>query len=76
MQPQSLGRASLLLSFWAGGFMQSIRWETKRHGEGGITVLTSSPCPGFHASRGSSCRCVLPPGTSRTLTHTLMVTAS
>lgn len=75
MQPQSLGRAAPPLPFWAGGFMQSLEGKL-RHGERGITVPTSSPCPGFHASRGSSCRCVLPPGTSRTLTHTLMVTAS
>lgn len=79
MQPQSLGRAASppppRFPFWAGGFMQSIDGKL-RHGEGRITVPTSSPCPGFHASRGSSCRCVLPPGTSSTLTHTLMVTAS
>lgn len=63
------------LPFWAGDLMQSMDGKP-RHGEGGITVPTFSPCPGFHASHGSSCRCVLPPGTSRTLTHTLMVTAS
>lgn len=75
MQPQSLGRA---LSRILSGLVVVCRaLDGKlRHGEGGITVPTSSPCPSFHASRGSSCRCVLPPGTSRTLTHTLMVTAS
>lgn len=48
MQPQSLGRAALPLSFWAGGFMQSIRRETEAW-EGGhysahVLSMPRFPC--------------------------------
>ena len=52
------------------------RWETEAWVGGCITAPMSPPCPRPHASRGSSCRRVLPLSASPTLTHTLMVTAS